>query len=152
MTHMLRRLMDERITLTLDLTQDPAHVLVDRGQLEQVVLNLCLNGRDAMADGGHLCLATGHSHFDVSAASAHAGLQPGHYTHVRVSDTGSGMPPAVAARIFEPFFTTKPAGQGTGLGLAVVYGIVKQSGGYIMLDTSPGKGTTFTVLLPAIQN
>jgi two-component system, cell cycle sensor histidine kinase and response regulator CckA len=152
MSHMLRRLIDERITLTLELSADVAPVLADRGQLEQVMLNLCVNARDAMPDGGHLTLGTGRSHFDATGAAGHPGLQPGHYTHVRVTDSGNGMPPAVAARIFEPFFTTKPAGQGTGLGLAVVYGIVKQSGGYIMLATAPGTGSTFTVLLPAIQN
>ncbi len=151
MSHMLRRLIDERIALTLDLAKERTQVLADRGQLEQVVLNLSLNGRDAMPDGGRLTLSAGHMQFDAAQATAHAGLQPGTYTFVRVADTGEGMPPTVAARVFEPFFTTKPAGQGTGLGLAVVYGIVKQSGGYIMLDTAPGQGASFTVLLPAIQ-
>ena len=149
MASMLRRLLGAGIELSMHARDGVPMVFADRTQLEQVVLNLAVNARDAMGSAGRLRLETARADVQLEDASDHPGLRPGTYARVDVSDSGPGIPPDVLARIFEPFFTTKPAGQGTGLGLAVVYGIVKQSGGYIMVDTKPGAGTTFSVLLPA---
>ncbi len=149
--NMLRRLIDEQITLVIEPARDLPYVLADRTQLEQVLLNLTVNARDAMQHGGRLTVRTGHANVDAAEAEAHPGLRPGSYTFIEVSDTGPGIPPEVQSRIFEPFFTTKPAGRGSGLGLSVVYGIVKQSGGYIIVDSPPGHGSTFRVLLPAME-
>ena len=147
---MLHRLIGGRVTLTVRVAPELPRVLADPGQMEQVLLNLAVNARDAMADGGQLTIETGVARYHADEASQHPGLRPGDYVRVAVSDTGPGIPADVQSRIFEPFFTTKPAGQGTGLGLSVVYGIVKQSGGYVMVDSEMGRGTTFTVLLPAL--
>jgi PAS domain S-box-containing protein len=149
MGSMLRRLLGAGIELSIAREPNVPTVLADRVQLEQVVLNLAVNARDAMVGTGRLRLETKPARYQLDEVSAHPGLKPGAYARIDVSDSGPGIPPEVMPRIFEPFFTTKPAGQGTGLGLAVVYGIVKQSGGYIMVDTAPGSGTTFSVLLPA---
>ena len=132
--HLLRRLLGPAVEIELDLQRDLPHVVADAGQLEQVLINLAVNARDAMPDGGRLTLATG---IDGGAIS------------LRVTDTGIGMDDATRARIFEPFFTTKEAGEGTGLGLSTVYGIVRQSGGQIRADSTPGEGTTLSVSLPA---
>ncbi|HET9453961.1 MAG TPA: PAS domain S-box protein [Gemmatimonadaceae bacterium] len=150
MAKMLQRLIDARIALTIDADASAPKVRADRAQLEQVLLNLAVNARDAMPRGGTLDIRTGSSSFGEADVRDHPGLQPGLYAHIRVSDTGPGIPDEVLPRIFEPFFTTKPSGEGTGLGLSVVYGIVKQSGGYVMVDSRLGEGTTFTVLLPAL--
>ena len=147
---MLPRLLGERIRMVVDLDPDVTNVRVDSDQLEQVLMNLAVNARDAMPDGGILRVATTNATLDAAFVRAHLGAQPGAYVAVSVSDTGQGMDAATAAQVFEPFYTTKARGKGTGLGLATVYGIVKQSGGYIGLETAPGRGSTFTVYLPQV--
>ena len=145
---MLRRLIGEHITLKTDLEQASWQVLADTGQLEQVVMNLVVNARDAMPTGGSLTITTRNRHLDAEMVRAYAEVPPGDYVMMIVADTGEGMEDSVKKRIFEPFFTTKPEGKGTGLGLAVVFGVVRQSGGYIFVDSVPTKGTRFDVLLP----
>ncbi|GJG86170.1 hypothetical protein tb265_13510 [Gemmatimonadetes bacterium T265] len=144
---LLGRVLGAEVELRLALAPEAAPVLADPGQLEQVLLNLAVNARDAMPGGGVLSIGTRH----VAVAEGAAGdLTPGCYVAVDVRDTGVGMDAATRARIFEPFFTTKPAGQGTGLGLAMVYGIVAQTGGRVTVDSAPGRGTTFSIYLPAL--
>ncbi len=146
---LLRRLLPENIELTLAGEREQADVFVDRGQLEQVVMNLAVNARDAMLEhGGRLELATEEVEVTAGEASAHDGLIPGRYVKLRVADNGCGMDARTKAHIFEPFFTTKELGKGTGLGLATVHGIVHQSGGSIMVESEPRRGTTFDVFLP----
>jgi signal transduction histidine kinase len=116
-----------------------------------VIINLAVNGRDAMPEGGILTLTTSHFMVETPAQESRLQVPMGSYAALRVADTGTGMSPEVKARIFEPFYTTKPVGKGTGLGLSTVYGIVTQSGGHIVVDSSPGWGTTFTVLFPALE-
>jgi len=147
MQGMLRRLIDESIQLVVQPGQVPDQVLIDPGQLEQVLLNLAVNARDAMRNGGTLSLSTATRRLDDGEAKRNE-VRAGDYLELAVSDTGVGMTEAVRAHIFEPFFTTKGKGEGTGLGLATVYGIVRQSGGMIEVETAPGRGTTFRVLLP----
>jgi len=145
---LLKRLLGERVALDLSHGRDLWFVKADVNQFEQVVVNLAVNARDAMPDGGKLAIRTGN----VSAAEAArlnvSAMLPADYVVVEVSDTGSGMTPDVLEKIFEPFFTTKEVGKGTGLGLSTVFGIVKQSGGYIDVDSKPGNGTTFRIYLP----
>ena len=126
---------------------DLAPVCADPGQIEQVLLNLTLNARDAMPDGGALALEACAASLNEEAA-APAGVQPGEYVVIRVSDTGVGMTAEVQARVFEPFFTTKEPGKGTGLGLSTSYGIIRQNNGNIRADSQPGRGTVFTIWLP----
>ncbi|KUL40160.1 PAS domain-containing hybrid sensor histidine kinase/response regulator [Actinoplanes awajinensis] len=145
---MLDRSLGEHITLTVRTTDALPAVMADPGQLEQVLVNLAVNARDAMPSGGRLTVDTAEVCVDEEHSAARAGLSPGRYLRLRVSDTGTGMPQDVIDKAFEPFFTTKPSGQGTGLGLATVYGIVTQAGGTVRIYSEPGIGTTFTILLP----
>ncbi len=138
----------EHVELSTDLAAGLGRVLADPGQIEQVLINLAVNARDAMPAGGKLIVATASTSINADHAASRVGLGPGRYVSLKVSDTGTGMPPEVTERAFEPFFTTKDKGEGKGLGLATVYGIVTQVGGYVQIYSEPGLGTTFTILLP----
>ncbi|HEX2045302.1 MAG TPA: PAS domain-containing protein [Gaiellaceae bacterium] len=148
---MLRRLIGEHVQLQVGLEPELGPVLVDRGQLEQVLMNLALNARDAMPGGGTLSIDTRRVELSEARAERHVGLTAGPHALLVVGDTGLGMDEQTRSQAFEPFFTTKEPGKGTGLGLATVYGIVKQSGGSISLDSAPGKGTVVRILLPLAQ-
>jgi CheY-like chemotaxis protein len=150
--HMLHRVLGEDKVFELDLADDLGHVRADRGQLEQVLLNLTLNARDAMRPGGTFTISTRAQSLPSrnAATASEDELPAGDYVQVSVSDTGQGMDAATRARIFEPFFTTKPVGQGSGLGLATVFGIVRQSGGTVRVRSTPGEGTTFSIYLPRV--
>ena len=148
---MLRRLIGENIALETDLAEGLPGLLGDPGHLEQVVVNLAVNARDAMPEGGRLILRTRGVSLEREARPEPAGSGSGRYLQLSIIDTGTGMTPEVRERIFEPFFSTKGSGKGTGLGLAVVYGIVRQHGGFIEVQTEPGQGTTFSVFLPALD-
>ena len=151
MQRMLRRLIGEDIELVACLAPDLHPVLADPGQVEQVLLNLAVNARDAMPDGGRLYMETKNAIVPTPVPVNLSDLSPGDYACIVVSDTGHGMNPDIALRVFEPFFTTKEAGKGTGLGLSTVYGIVRQSGGAVLVDTCPGGGATFTIYLPRAE-
>jgi two-component system, cell cycle sensor histidine kinase and response regulator CckA len=146
---LLHRTLGEHVQLVSSLAPGLRSVLVDPGQLEQILVNLAVNARDAMPDGGTLRIDTANVEVDEAYMTSRPELSPGPYVRLRVSDTGTGMPQEVVQRAFDPFFTTKPAGRGTGLGLATVYGIIQQAGGRAQIYSEPGVGTTFTALLPA---
>jgi CheY-like chemotaxis protein len=152
MGRLIRQLMGANRDVGFHLSTDAGMVFADQGQLEQVILNLALNSRDAMPRGGHFSVSTSLERLDDSFAAQHPGIEirQGEYARITVADTGSGMDAETLQRAFEPFYTTKPVGEGTGLGLATVYGIIKQSNGYVWAESVRGGGTKFYIYLPQV--
>jgi nitrogen-specific signal transduction histidine kinase/CheY-like chemotaxis protein len=148
---LLKRVIGEDVDLGFELDPALGLVKVDPAQFEQTIVNLAVNARDAMPQGGRLRLETRNVELDQAFAASHADVRSGRYAQVTVSDSGQGMDPVTVARIFEPFFTTKPVGKGTGLGLAMVYGFLKQSGGHIEVESGLGQGTTFRLYFPLVN-
>ena len=144
--------MPTRIVLVLDLDASVVNVQFDPGQLDQVVVNLVVNSVDAVAETGTITVGTANLVLTPADLAQYPYVVPGRYAALTVSDTGVGMDEATCARVFEPFFTTKPVGKGTGLGLSTVYGIVKQSGGYVWITSKPGVGTSVKICLPAAED
>lgn len=151
MDKMLRRLMGEDVQVATHLDPQLGRIKADPGQVEQVIMNLAVNARDAMPTGGKLTIVTGNIEIDPTSAAEHLSMQPGSYVMLAVSDSGTGMDEETRLRVFEPFFTTKESGKGTGLGLSTVYGIVKQSGGYIWAYSELNVGSTFKVYFPRVH-
>ena len=151
MNRMMPPLIGEDIELVIELSPDLGQVKADSGQIEQIIANLAVNAKDAMPFGGELAIRTSNIVLDEEIARRYESVQSGPYVLLTVSDTGHGMSPETMRRVFEPFFTTKEVGKGTGLGLSTVYGIVKQSGGYVSVDSEVGRGTTFKIYLPQID-
>ena len=151
MQKMLHRLIGEDIELSMVLGQNLGMVKADRGQIDQVILNLAVNARDAMPEGGKLVIETRDAELTAADVNLYRYVNPGAYVVLKVTDTGCGMDAELQSHIFEPFFTTKGQGKGTGLGLATVYGVIKQSGGYIWVESELGKGTAFSVYLPRVE-
>jgi two-component system cell cycle sensor histidine kinase/response regulator CckA len=148
---LLRRLLGEDIKLELHLASDVGLIRADSGQIEQVIINLAVNAREAMPDGGELVITTRNEPLSEAFAATHPDTRPGPYVVLSVRDTGMGMGKEVIERVFDPFFTTKRPGKGTGLGLSIVYGIVKQAEGNVSVESKPGAGTTFTVHFPRVD-
>jgi two-component system NtrC family sensor kinase len=148
-SRLMKKVAGEQVEVRTRLTEGVPPIFADRGQLEQVLLNLCLNSRDAMPGGGEFLVSTDAVVWEEERVEDHAAMAAGQYVLLAVADTGTGMDEETRKRAFEPYFTTKAPGKGTGLGLSMVYGIVKQNGGFIFLDTCPGKGTTFRIYFPA---
>ncbi|WP_231703939.1 PAS domain-containing hybrid sensor histidine kinase/response regulator [Cochlodiniinecator piscidefendens] len=149
LTHLLNRLVGEKVTLALNHSRDLPNVKADKGQLEQIIMNLVVNARDAMPEGGEIDIETTHEHLNRPLFRDRVEVPVGDYTCIRVKDQGHGIPEDKRAIIFEPFYTTKRAGEGTGLGLSMVYGIIKQSGAFIFVDSAIGTGTVFTLYFPS---
>jgi two-component system cell cycle sensor histidine kinase/response regulator CckA len=152
LSHLLRRLIGENIELKVVHGRDLDLVKVDQGQLEQVIINLAVNARDAMTGGGTLRIRTANVLQGTAVRRGHDIMPPGDYVLLEVADTGVGIPRDNLARIFEPFFSTKEVGSGTGLGLSTVYGIVRQTGGFIFVESEPGQGAVFQIYLPRHQS
>jgi PAS domain S-box-containing protein len=151
MEDMLRRTLGEQVALETHLAPDVWAGFTDSNQLESAVLNLCINARDAMPEGGKLTIETANTRLDERYAREHAEVTPGDYVVICVSDTGTGMAPSTIEKVFEPFFTTKPVGQGTGLGLSMIYGFVRQSGGHVRIYSELGQGSTIKLYIPRHQ-
>src|SRR3990167_3805079 len=148
MSELLRRTIGENVRVETVLAGGLWRTFADPTQLENAIVNLCVNARDAMPDGGKLTIETVNAHLDDSYAAQHEDVAAGQYVMISVSDTGAGMPPEVVERAFDPFYTTKGAGRGTGLGLSQVHGFVKQSQGHVKIYSEPGVGTTIKIYLP----
>ncbi len=147
---LLRRLLGEDMELSMVFAPDAGKVLIDSSQFSQILMNIAVNARDAMSSGGKLLIETRPMNLDDDYVLGHADVRPGRYALTAITDTGTGIPPEIISHIFEPFFTTKEQGKGTGLGLATVYGMVTQSGGYVWVYSEPGQGTTFKIYLPQV--
>ena len=147
---MLQRMVGEDVAISFQPTMPIGSVHADPGQIEQVLMNLVVNARDAMPSGGKIVIETAHAEIDEHFVSQHPGSHTGEHVVLAVSDTGCGMDEVTKSQIFEPFFTTKEVGKGTGLGLSTVYGIVKQSGGYIFVESKPGDGSAFKIYFPRL--
>jgi two-component system cell cycle sensor histidine kinase/response regulator CckA len=152
MNAMIQRLVGEDVAVETVIAPALGRVKADAGSIEQVILNLVVNARDAMPGGGRLGISVQNRSIDQAAAAAYPEMVPGEYVMLSVADTGHGMDEQTRARVFDPFFTTKPVGQGTGLGLSTAYGFIKQSGGYIHLESEPSRGTTVHVFLPRAES
>ena len=152
MEDLLRRALEPEVSLEMALAGALWPTLCDPNQLENAILNLAINARDAMPNGGRFTVETANAHLDAACAEAHGDVRAGQYVAIAVTDTGLGMGPEVVAKAFDPFFTTKPTGQGTGLGLSMLYDFIKQSNGHVRVVSEPGLGTTFTIYLPRCRS